>query len=204
MKRKFLSLFVLVLAAIAAQNADAVLMTFEELPLGHTYNVGDTFTASGIQVQVQPFSPVIGEPITDGTLKVDNLLYASGSGKELTLNNVNLKFLLNFDSCPECGLALLFYDMKGDINLGINDDVKKAANFTDLPMIIGGAQVYVSGGYPYGTIFIPTGDIQSFTIGGQGLSIDSVLVCGSIVPEPATVMLLGLGGVSVLLRRKKA
>jgi hypothetical protein len=199
MKRKFLSLFVVVLAAIAAQNADAVLMTFDDLPLG---NVGTGFTESGIQVQVEKFYPVAGGELS-GTALVDASLYAGGGGNELTLNNVNLKFLLNFNSCPACGIALLFHDAQGGINLGVNGDVQKAANFTGLPAIIGGAQVFVGGGYPFGIIYITGGNIQSFTIGGQALSIDSVLACG-IVPEPATVMLLGLGGVSVLLRRKKA
>jgi hypothetical protein len=202
MKRKILSLFVLVLAAIASQNADAVVMTFDDLPLGHTYNVGDSFIASGIQVQVEKFYPVAGGELS-GIALVDNSLYAGG-GNGLTLNNVNLKFLLNFDSCPECGSAMLFYDMLGDINLGINGDVRKAADFSDLPTIIDGAQVFVGGSDTYGIIYITGGNIQSFTIGGQALLIDNVLLCGTIVPEPATIVLLGLGSVSVLLRRKKA
>jgi hypothetical protein len=88
--------------------------------------------------------------------------------------------------------------MQGDINLGINDDVKKAANFTGLPMIIGGAQVFVGGGYPYGIIYITGGNIQSFTIGGQQLYIDNI----TTVPEPATIMLLGLGSLGLLRNRK--
>jgi hypothetical protein len=196
-KWKTLCLIVPALFVISSQNASAVFIEFEDLPLSHTYNVGDSFTTSGIQVQVENFYPRVGGP-QSGTALVDNLLYAGGGGNELTLNNVNLRFLLNFDSCPDCGLSLLFYHMQGDIDLGINADILKAADFSGLPTIIGGAQVFVGGSYPYGIIYITGGNIQSFTIGGQQLYIDNI----TTVPEPATIMLLGLGSLGLLRNRK--
>ena len=203
MKRKFLSLFVLVLAAIAAQNATAmIVMEFEDLLLDH-YDVGDTFTASGIQVEVEPFKPVFGEEL-NGTALVDDFRFSGGGpGQELMLNNVNLKFLLNINSCPACFVYLLFGEYGGNVNLGINGDIKKAPDFINLQGTIGGAIVAVHG-YPMGDIMAFGGNISSFTIGGQDLYIDRLIICEGVVPEPATIMLLGLGGVSVLRRRKKA
>lgn len=206
MKRKLLCLFALVPTAVFTQNAAAVLMEFSDLPLNHVYNVGSSFTTSGIQVQVQQFYPVIGLPLS-GTAVVDDSMTAGGWGKELTLNNADLKFLLDFNGYPAGGIALLFSELSGDVNLGINDDVRRAADFTGMPSNIGGAQVSVSG-YPLGAILTITGDIRSLTIGGQELSIDSVLACeskeiGGKVPEPTTIVLLGLGSLGVLMGRKK-
>ena len=204
MKRKFLSLFVLVLAAIAAQNATAVIvMEFEDLPLNHIpIKVGDSFITSGIQVQVVPFKPVVGEEHNGVALVDDSRFSGGGLGQELMLDNANLKFLLNINGCPACFVYLLFGRYGGDVNLGINDDIKRAPDFTNLQGTIGSAIVAVHG-YPMGDIMAFGGNIQSFTIGGQDLFIDRIIICG-VVPEPATIILLGLGGVSVLLRRKKA
>jgi hypothetical protein len=205
MKRKFLSLFVLVLAAIAAQNATAmVVMEFEDLLPNHTYNVGDSFITSGIQVQVEPFYPVAGGELS-GTALVDNSQFSGGGpGQELMLNNVNLKFLLNINGCPACFVYLLFGRYGGDVNLSINGDIKKAPDFTNLNLLgtIGGAMVAVHG-YPMGDIMAFGGsNISSFTVGGQDLFIDRLIICE--VPEPNTVMLLGLGGLGLLAGRKKA
>ena len=43
-----------------------------------------------------------------------------------------------------------------------------------------------------------TGDIDTLRIGGQELVIDSIIA----IPEPATVVLLGVAGAAILLRRR--
>ncbi len=204
MKRKFLGLFVLVLAAIASQNADAVLLEFEDLPLNHTYNVGDSFFTSSVDVQVVSFQPLSGPPLS-GTAFVDNLGMAGSTGQELSLKDAGLKFILNMQG-DERGMWILFNDLGGGVNLGINDDVRTGTNLAAFSgTTIGGAMVTtVSSGSKGVILFVTGGDVESFTIGGHDLYVDRMFACCKPVPEPATIMLLGLGGVSVLLRRKKA
>ena len=190
-------------ALVICGTADAVVMDFEDQLLGASHNVGDSFVASGVTISVSQFQPVVGPPLS-GNVVVTNLGMAGGVGKELAINNVDLNFLFNFSGCPSCGVALLFGEYGGDINLGINGDLKKAADFYDLPGIIGGANVYVaSRGGDLGTMLIVSGvNINTMTIGGQELAIDTVFACETI-PEPATITLLGLGAISVLAGRKR-
>jgi len=202
MKRKFLLFFVLAAAFIASQNASAVLVTFDDLPLNQVYNVGNYCTPLCVDLQVQQFFPVAGGSIS-GTALVGDYRTAGASGKELVTNGTNLELSLDFDGFPASGIALMFSDTGGDINLGINGDLRKAANFTDLPSVIGGANIYIAGGYPFGILMITGANIQKLTIGGHGISIDNAIIEVSSVPEPVTVVLLGLGGLGLLFRKKK-
>ncbi len=195
MRVKLLCLIVLA-ASIAAQDAYAVLLNFEDLPLNHVYNVGENFTTASIDVQVKQFYPMIGNPL-NGTAKVDNLMVVSKTGNEVAMNNVNLEFDLTSAVNPFSGATLMFANTGGDINLGINGEISKAANIMELPSMISGAKVYVAGGNPYGIIMVTGNNLQSFTIGGQNLYIDNVMFA---VPEPGTLLLLGLG---VLFSRRK-
>jgi len=201
MKIKLFCLLVLATVFIAPKDADAILLTFEDLTLDRVYNVGDSFSTNSVTVQVQQFYPMIDVQL-GGTAKVDNFGKAGATGLEPTLNNVNLKFLLNY-SGPSSVFAFMFADQGDDICLGINGVVERAANFTSLPGTIGGANVYVAGGYPFGIIMITGSFIVNLTIGGQNLSIDNVLVYQGDIPEPATIVLLGLGGLGLLVKKRR-
>jgi len=118
---------------------------------------------------------------------------------------VNLEFITNFGGCPSCGISLLFGDYGGDINLGINGNVLAASNFGDLNgTVIDGATINVVQGQYLGALLIVSGEINTFTIGGQELAIDTMLACETNIPEPATMTLLGLGGFLVMRKRKNS
>jgi hypothetical protein len=145
---------------------------FEGLPLGQTYQVGDTFTNSGVTVTVQQFMLRKGNPAT-GHAEVENGGAAGGSGLELEVNNVNLDF--NFGAVISV-LTLRFGEHGGNLNLDVNGDFHNFKNFQDLNnAIVGGVAVSVTngGGNDQGILTL-NGPIKSFVIGGQELWIDDV------------------------------
>ena len=86
-------------------------MDFEDLTLGATYHVGDTFITTGVPVYVKDF-------MGGGNFaKTENGGRAGGSGKEINVNNVNLDF--GFD-VPTSGFSLLFGEYGGNLNIEIN------------------------------------------------------------------------------------
>jgi hypothetical protein len=213
MKKKFLSFMVMGLLFLGCQNASAILMTFEDLPLGHTYNIGDTFYSLGVELHVSEFTPTAGGGVT-----VDNLLMADASGQELQIQNANLEFMLNYSGCQGCAIALLFgqYGVS-QVSLGINDTIVTKTSFLDFnhSNSFPGTDVFVRSNGALGSILVITGDIDKFTIGGllgqvgasvnqveQGVFIDDVVICQQI-PEPATISLLAIGGLSLLARKRK-
>ncbi len=207
MKKGYLWLSLVLFIAFSAQNTNAVMMGFEDLALGTSYDEPNSFYASGIEILVGQFYPYGGgDPISGGEVSVGNGGLAGWFGNELELNNVNLHFLLG-DACPSCGyVSLLFGYEDGDFNIGINGgEPEKFQSIFDITAgtIIGGASVKVVGGGAFGAMMIVNGDIDIFSIGGEALVIDAVFACEGI-PEPTTIALLGLGGVSLLAKRKKS
>lgn len=147
-------------------------VAFENLPLGQTYQVGDSFTDSGITVTIQPFTLWKGGPAT-GHAEVEKGGAAGGSGLELEVNNVNLDF--DFGG-PIDRLTLRFGEYGGNLNLDVNGDFRNFKNFQDLNgTTLGGVVVRVTNGYgnDQGTLSLK-GPIKSFVIGGQELWIDDV------------------------------
>lgn len=202
MKKKFLFLMVILFTGISAQNAGAVLLDFEDLNVGDSYNVPDSFYSSEIKIDVGEFYPTTGGSLS-GTAVVGNGGVAGHLGNEMEIYNVNLHFLLGDSGCPSCGLFLLFGYNGGDVNLGINGTVNSYTSFADIPPneVIDGATITVRG-TQLGALLVVNGNIEVFTIGGQEIAIDSILACE--IPEPMTIALLGLGSLSLVLRRKQS
>jgi len=146
------------------------------------YNVGDTFTDSGVTITVLPFKWGSGLETSCGFAQVVDNGLAGFSGKEIAVNNVNLGF--NF-SGPLKGLSLNFGEYGGNLNIEINDDFQNFENFDDIDTtIIGGVDVSVINGYgnDKGRLIL-SGEMgmfdfqeQNFTfvIGGQELWVDHV------------------------------
>ena len=198
---KFRLLVLLLVAILLAQNAEAVVVDFEDMVLGATYNVGDSFTTSGVVVTAEQFQWSGGTWYAGGSAAVQNSAYAGGAGYEVFANNINLSF--DFGS-PCDGVSLMYADRGGpggNINLEINGSLANVDLFSNLPTSLGGVSVFTTLG-DTGALFVigVVGTVNSFKIGGQELCIDNIVA--SVVPEPATLMLLGAGAFAVLTRKR--
>lgn len=146
---------------------------FEDLTLGTTYHVGDTFTTADTPITVKAFQWGNGTWYNGGHTMVGNAGRAGGSGNELNVNNVNLEFGLNM---PLTGLSLLFGEYGGNLNIEINGMFKNFENFSEINGdTIGGVHVTVVNGFgnDMGSLHL-AGTISQFAIGGQELFIDDV------------------------------
>ncbi|UCC22784.1 MAG: PEP-CTERM sorting domain-containing protein [Planctomycetota bacterium] len=196
---KFRFLVLLLVAVLLAQNARAVVVDFEDLAHGTIYNVGDSFTTSGVVVTAEQFQQSDSTWYAGGQATVQSDANAGGSGYEIHTNNINLSF--DFGSSCD-GVSLMYADLGGNINLEINGSLANVDNFNLLPPTLGGASIFTTPG-DTGALFVigVVGDINSFKIGGQELYIDNIVA--SVVPEPATVALLGAGALSLAIRRRR-
>lgn len=183
MKSTFLFLSILMVCGLV----QGYVITFEDLPLGVTYDAGNSpISSGGVQIDL----------LGAGSTTVQNVGNAGGTGQELWISNIDLDF--DFSIVPLQGLSFQFGEYgNGVINLEINGLLVNdfaSANGTDF----NGAVATVLDTGTLGAVFV-TGPISSFSIGGQELAIDNVIAC---IPEPATLALMGLGAL-VLRRRKK-
>ena len=194
------SAFRFLLFVILCSMVHASVITFEDLTVDDEYHVGDTFVSGGIQITGEKFFWLPSDSTDTGFASVQNPVptNAGGSGKEIWLNNINLSF--DFSFAPFEGVSLQYGEYGGNVNLEINGVQHNVADFPLLNgMNIGGAMVTVVDDGTKGAIFA-TGPIDSFSIGGQELVIDNIIAC---IPEPATLALLGLGGLSALALGKR-
>ena len=149
-------------------------ITFESVPLGVDYVAFNSFTDSGVTITVDLFQWSNGTWVTGNHARADNRQMAGGSGQDMNLNNVNLRFDLGPKGASDLTVAVGEYG--GNINLLVNGDFRNFANFPDINnTIVGGTQVTVIGGAQnqVGTLKL-AGQVNSFSIGGQELWIDDV------------------------------
>jgi len=149
---------------------------FEELLLGTQYDVGEGFMEACVAINVERFQWSNKDWYYGGHTKVKDYGRAGGSGQEMEVNNVNLKFAYY---CPWQGLSLLFGDYGGNLNIEINGDFRNFDDFEDIDgLTIGGVDVDVSVTYVSTHDYIGSltlsGGICSFSIGGQELCVDHV------------------------------
>lgn len=185
----------LMLLACFCGFAGAYVVTFEDLDLNEEFHVGDSFISGGMTAAGAEYFWFGGDSSLNGVATVQDDGLAGGAGNEIWFNNINLNF--TYAVSPLAGLSLMFADYGGNVNFSINGDLRNVENFSALNgMTIGGATVFVTGTDLSGSIFA-IGPVSAFGIGGQELAIDNIIGC---IPEPATLVLLGLGG---LLVRKR-
>ena len=171
----FMILGVLAIVAIGltACNGPTGPIDFEDPPLGANYYVLDTFTDSGFTMTILPFQWGNGQWTFDMYATVMDQGMAGGTGQEIWLNNVNLRFIF----CdPVEGLSLNFGDHGGNLNIEINSDFVNFGYFTDIDgTTIGNVDVsaVIGAGGATGKLTLK-GKIKTFFIGGQARGIDDV------------------------------
>lgn len=197
--KKILMFCILMSVLAICGPADAVLLSFEDLTLGDTYTVGQSFTTNGVQMTVVPLQNG-GQP---GSVKVVNYGAAVGfdTGYELEFDDAALE--INLNGCPDCFATFLFGEYSGKVNFGFNTNLFILEDFDNWYFTLGGAQGFSASRDDYlGMMyFFSTTNVDSLTIGGENLYIDNLSVCE--IPEPTTIALLGFGAIGLLARRKR-
>lgn len=146
---------------------------FEDVDLGATFGVGDSFVTSGATVRGQTFFWSNGDATDDGFARIEDNGNAGGSGQDVQVNNINLAFDFGVTLV---GLTVQYGEFGGNLNLEVNGDLR---NFQDFPDVdgeeIGGVSISVAvdDDGEHGTLTL-RGDIESFAIGGQELWIDDI------------------------------
>ncbi|MBN2455258.1 MAG: PEP-CTERM sorting domain-containing protein [Sedimentisphaerales bacterium] len=200
MKTKKTMMFVIFLVmALLVENADAVLIDFEDRTAGESFDVGYTFITSGVSVTGEQFQWSNTTWYSGGNASIGTGGSAGGADNEINTNNINLDFDFGV---ALTSLSLQYGEYGGNINLEINGDFQNVENFADLPANVGATSIFVydtnTPGQGKGALIV-IGTINSFKIGGQELWLDNIIA--SAIPEPAILTLLALGSL-IALRRK--
>lgn len=202
---------------LTAASAQALVVDFNGLTPGTKYgdsfgnNPGDTFfTENGVDVVGRTFelsSPSftafnraeVGNAVNGGTATLP---------QPLSYDNISTAFQFpsSFGGNPPTQVSFQFQEFGGESNFAVNGSaIQEPAGLINLNgATIGGASVSVTqspitGGVE-GVVTVSGTEIDSLLFGGQEVAIDNV----EAVPEPASLALLGVGGLALLKRRRHA
>jgi hypothetical protein len=187
---EFAKLYILYEPCCDAGAGTCDCIDFEDLLAGSTYAGGDTFLDSGALFTVAPLLdayPIPQEWIYGGHATIAPSSLIEGRGKEVSFTNAALNLAF---AAPVQSVEFLFGGTGANLNIGVNG-VRKAIVHADaacaLPSFpVGGANVSFvcpSQGQRSVKITADTAPMMSLIVGGDGLSIDSILVCEA--PEPS-------------------
>lgn len=112
----------------------------------------------------------------------------------LSLDNISARFDFTGLGFQVDQVTIEYQEFWGTDNFAVNGwTLFEMTSMMDIPIDVApGVTASVADG-----VITLTGPITSFQIGGQELGIDNIVA----VPEPATLLLLGLGGLTLLRRR---
>jgi len=115
----------------------------------------------------------------------------------LELDNIGVRFDFADVSFDVTHVTLEYQEFGGGNNFAVNDQtLHQVSPLSDLPTDVApGVTASVDAG-----LVTLEGNIDSLQIGEQELGIDNIVA----VPEPMSILLVGLGGVAVLRRRRQA
>lgn len=199
--RAIACLTMLTMWAVAAESL-AQTVDFESVAPGTTFGQGYgntpgeiVLTQEGIAMSVEEFflGTFVGFVRAEVGGRYDDYFPTT----PLELDNIGVRFDFADVGFDVNFVTLEYQEFGGGNNFAVNDEVLfQVSPLTDLPTNVApGVTASVDAG-----VITLVGDIDSFQIGGQELGIDNV----TAVPEPASILLLALGGVALLHRRHKA
>ena len=171
---KHISIFLLMFFSICfkVSAVSAACMSFDSFPLGSQYFVGDNQTFGSIYGEFTPFQWSDGTWTNGGVATIENGGQARGSGNEINLNNINIRFL--FNATQPVVATFKYADWGGNINLGVNGTLLNRNDLSSLNgSVVNGVLILVTrtnvfGGH-YGTVALigQTSNIDRFAVGGQ-------------------------------------
>jgi hypothetical protein len=154
-------------------------MEFETFPPNVPHPVGTTYTHNDLYSELVSFQWDDGTWFSGGNATAVTSNNAYGSGQEVNLNNINLRYIFDVDQpyivifrYADAGIE------NGNINLGINGILSNTQDLSDLDgMNIGGVDVIVTRhdepSIHHGTVTL-IGRIERFGVGGQEFWVDDV------------------------------
>ncbi|MFH1108690.1 MAG: PEP-CTERM sorting domain-containing protein [Planctomycetota bacterium] len=172
----------------------AATMEFESVPVGTKYGAGFgnvpgqvVITENGIKMSVEQFF------LRQFTGFFQAEVTGPANDHELAIDNISVLFDLTSLPFNVSSLTLQYSELGGEDNFSVNGgSILQLPDITNIPVNVApGVTALVDGGR-----ITLTGDIDRVLIGGQELSVDTVVA----VPEPTSLLLLGAGG-ALLLRR---
>lgn len=170
-------------------------MDFQSVALGAKYGgdfgnhpgqVLDEFTEDGIQMSVEQFFL----PQFTGFFQAE--VVGPANDHQLAIDNINVLFDLTNVGFNVTSLTLEYVELGGEDNFAVNGgSIHQLARFTEIDHtnVAPGVTALVDGG-----LITLTGKIDSVLIGGQELTVDSIVA----VPEPTSMILLAVGGLLAL------
>lgn len=174
--------------AVAGEPPPLTCVDFDALAEGETYQVGDSFVASGVTITGRPFIFSNGTPTENGFARIESGGQAGGTGQDVQVNNINLAFAF---PTPWPALSLRFGEFGGNLNVEINGDFRNIDNFADINGLqIGGVNVTVITGADNRGMLNVNGVVNAFAIGGQELWIDDV--CPEMVATATPPVVTGI------------
>ena len=172
----------------------AATMEFESVPVGTKYGAdfGNVpgqvvLTENGIKMSVENF---FFQQFT-GFFKAE--VAGPANDHELAIDNISVLFDVTALPFNVTSFTLRYNELGGEDNFAVNGgSILQLAQLTNIPINVApGVTALVDGG-----LIRLTGDVDRVRIGGQELSVDTVVA----VPEPSSLVLLGAAGL-LLFRR---
>ncbi len=181
MKKKIIKLSLLFLILLSLTGCFLIpnlvaYVDFEGFAVGATYNVGMSISELGTTMNFEKYwwTPITFT--TGGNGEIRNMGEAGHTGKDMWLNNINLRFSFNY---PRSEISLYFGFYGGTINLYVNTSAPTPPIITGNPMSLAGSygvynvNVINLGSNKYKLVI--SGQVNSFAIGGQEFAIDHVV-----------------------------